>query len=57
MDPDFYAGQPWVYMAWVWREAPAVEMAIALSPGCEQKIIDVARATAELYVLQMEHVL
>lgn len=35
----------------------AVEMAIELSPGCEQRIIDVARATAELYVLQMEHVL
>jgi len=35
----------------------AVEMAIELSPGCEQQIIDVARATAELYVLQMEHVL
>lgn len=35
----------------------AVEMAIELSPGCEQRIIDVARATAELYVLQMGHVL
>jgi 3-oxoacyl-[acyl-carrier-protein] synthase-3 len=35
----------------------AVEMAIELSPGCDQRILDVARATAELYVLQMEHVL
>jgi hypothetical protein len=32
-------------------------MAIELSPDCQQRIIDVARATAELYVLQMEHVL
>jgi 3-oxoacyl-[acyl-carrier-protein] synthase-3 len=39
------------------RWLDAVEMAINLSPGCEQKIVDVARATAELYVLQMEHVL
>jgi 3-oxoacyl-[acyl-carrier-protein] synthase-3 len=39
------------------RWLTAVEMAIELSPGCEQRIIDVARATAELYVLQMEHVL
>jgi 3-oxoacyl-[acyl-carrier-protein] synthase III len=39
------------------RWLSAVEMAIALNPGCEQTIIDVARATAELYVLQMEHVL
>lgn len=35
----------------------AVEMAIELSPGCEQCILNVARTTADLYVLQMEHVL
>jgi 3-oxoacyl-[acyl-carrier-protein] synthase-3 len=39
------------------RWLSAVEMAIELSPDCERRIIDVARATAELYVLQMEHVL
>lgn len=39
------------------RWLSAVEMAIELSPGCERKITDVARATADLYVLQMEHVL
>lgn len=39
------------------RWLTAVEMAIELNPGCEQRIVDVARATAELYVLQMEHVL
>jgi 3-oxoacyl-[acyl-carrier-protein] synthase III len=35
----------------------AVELAIGLSPGCEEQILRVARATAELYVMQMEHVL
>jgi 3-oxoacyl-[acyl-carrier-protein] synthase III len=35
----------------------AVEMALALSPGCEQRVLAVARATAQLYVLQMEHAL
>jgi 3-oxoacyl-[acyl-carrier-protein] synthase III len=35
----------------------AVELAIGLSPGCEQQIVRVARATAELYVMQMEHVI
>ncbi|MET0535722.1 MAG: beta-ketoacyl-ACP synthase III [Steroidobacter sp.] len=39
------------------RWLDAVEIAIELSPGCEQRIIDVARSTAELYVLQMEHVI
>jgi hypothetical protein len=32
-------------------------MAVQLNPGCEQQILNVARHTAELYVLQMEHVL
>jgi 3-oxoacyl-[acyl-carrier-protein] synthase-3 len=39
------------------RWLSAVEMAVQLKPGCEQLILDVARHTAELYVLQMEHVL
>ncbi|MBL8271028.1 3-oxoacyl-[acyl-carrier-protein] synthase III C-terminal domain-containing protein [Steroidobacter sp.] len=39
------------------RWLSAVEMAIELSPGCEERILAVARATADLYVLQMEHVL
>ena len=39
------------------RWLTAVEMAVQLSPGCEQQILNVARHTAELYVLQMEHVL
>lgn len=39
------------------RWLAAVEMAVQLSPGCEQQILNVSRHTAELYVLQMEHVL
>jgi len=39
------------------RWLAAVELAVQLSPGCEQQILKVARHTAELYVLQMEHVL
>jgi 3-oxoacyl-[acyl-carrier-protein] synthase-3 len=39
------------------RWLTAVEMAVQLNPGCEQQILNVARNTAELYVLQMEHVL
>jgi 3-oxoacyl-[acyl-carrier-protein] synthase-3 len=39
------------------RWLTAVEMAVQLDPGCEQQILNVARNTAELYVLQMEHVL
>ncbi|GFE87038.1 3-oxoacyl-[acyl-carrier-protein] synthase III C-terminal domain-containing protein [Steroidobacter agaridevorans] len=39
------------------RWLTAVEMAVQLSPGCERQILNVARHTAELYVLQMEHVL
>lgn len=39
------------------RWLTAVEMAVQLSPGCERQILNVARRTAELYVLQMEHVL
>lgn len=39
------------------RWLTAVEMAVQFSPGCEQQILHVARNTAELYVLQMEHVL
>jgi 3-oxoacyl-[acyl-carrier-protein] synthase-3 len=39
------------------RWLTAVEMAIELNPGCEHRILNVARATADLYVLQMEHVL
>lgn len=39
------------------RWLTAVELAIALNPGCESRILSVARATADLYVLQMEHVL
>lgn len=39
------------------RWLSAVEMAVQLNPGCEQQIVNVARSTANLYVLQMEHVL
>lgn len=39
------------------RWLTAVEMAVQLNPGCERQILNVARNTAELYVLQMEHVL
>lgn len=39
------------------RWLTAVEMAVQISPGCEQQILNVARNTAQLYVLQMEHVL
>lgn len=35
----------------------AVEMAVELNPGCERQIVNVARHTADLYVLQMEYVL
>ena len=39
------------------RWLTAVEMAVELYPGCEEHIVNVARSTAALYVLQMEHVL
>jgi 3-oxoacyl-[acyl-carrier-protein] synthase-3 len=34
-----------------------VEIALALDPNCAPEIVSVARATAELYLLQWEHVL
>ena len=34
-----------------------VEMALAFDPVCDARIVATARATAELYLLQMEHAL
>jgi len=39
------------------RWLSGVETALALNPDCGREIVSVARATAELYLLQMEHAL
>jgi 3-oxoacyl-[acyl-carrier-protein] synthase-3 len=39
------------------RWLSGVETALALNPDCGREILSVARSTAELYLLQMEHAL